>query len=554
MLRTLQYYVSRELIKTFALAATGLTLVFSLCGGVLNMIQSDVMTVFQVARIFGFVIPLALTLTLPVAALFSCAMVYGRFAADNEFDACRASGVNIHRLLAPAMGLSIFTCLFTFAFSNYILPTFVEKLEALVRKDIEQIVVHKLQSTGFIHKGPYILYARDANLFDEKADRKIVQIEHGAFFELEGENLRGAGTAQQARIDFIKPPQGGNPTVEASLFDVRRLDLKRNQFHEEKAQPFTGLEVPNTFREKPKFLNLNQLISYRKDLSKMPTIREHTDAVRQLIKEAGAYRWAVSQLKSGEKTLQLQTPDKQYTIRAAEAKTNYEDMRPELKNMHVIVKTADGQREYRAEGGSLKLKNLSAKSGPALQVMLRGKVTLVDTRDPNNVVPQRDVALEEMPLPPAALAETASISDDQILGMPDDLKARADLSRFYKTEPDRIGLGERIEEARQRTRRDLVETGLDITGIIHSRLAFSTSVLVMLVLASALAIIYRGGQLLTAFVISFIPGLLVVVMNLAGRQLAERYQTHMPGLAIIWAAIAIVALADVIVLTKFLKR
>src|SRR5690349_12544578 len=108
MLKTLQFYVSRELIKTFLLAAVGLTLVFSLCGGVLNMIQAEVLTVIQVAQIFGFIVPLSLTLTLPVAALFACAMVYGRLAADNEFDACRASGVNIFRLLIPAMGLSVF--------------------------------------------------------------------------------------------------------------------------------------------------------------------------------------------------------------------------------------------------------------------------------------------------------------------------------------------------------------------------------------------------------------------------------------------------------------
>ena len=73
MLKTLQWYIARELFKTFALTAFGLTLVFSLCGGVLNMIQAEVLTAVQVMRILTFVLPVATTLTLPVAALYASA-------------------------------------------------------------------------------------------------------------------------------------------------------------------------------------------------------------------------------------------------------------------------------------------------------------------------------------------------------------------------------------------------------------------------------------------------------------------------------------------------
>ena len=51
----------------------------------------------EIIQVLSFVVPGAFTLSLPVAGLFSAAITYGRFAADNELNACRASGINVHR-------------------------------------------------------------------------------------------------------------------------------------------------------------------------------------------------------------------------------------------------------------------------------------------------------------------------------------------------------------------------------------------------------------------------------------------------------------------------
>ncbi len=553
MLRTLQFYVGRELVKTFALTAVGLTLVFSLCGGVLNMIQVDMLSGLQVLRIFGFVLPLALTLTLPVAAIFACAMVYGRMAADNEFDACRASGVNIHRLLGPAVALSIFTAVFTFVFTNYILPTFVGRLEALVRKDAEQIVLSSLQSRGFIRRGPYVLYAGKAELHAQDQNRKIVQILNGAFLELEGENLRSAGTAKQARIDFIKSASEEEVTVEASLFDVRRLDLKRNQFTESAEQAIGGVKVPSLIREKPKFLTLDKLLAYRADLSRPPRIREGTEHIRMLIRAACVAQWFKEQLDGG-RHLTLQDANRRYDITAAKAVISGEDMRPELTQVQLATVEGRQERRYRADSATIKFRPGFAGSPDLAEIVLKGNASFMDARDPKTRVDQREITLEMVAIPEEAATAARSFTPDRILGLSGDAGGHTDLMRLHKEDPEPLGLGSRIEDARIRSRRDMVELGLEITGIIHSRLAFCTSVLVMLVLAAGLGIIYRGGQLMTAFVISFVPGLLVVVMNLMGRQLAEKLSTHLAGIIVIWAAIGLVAIADAIVLAKFVKR
>ena len=81
-MRTLQLYVTRELLKTFALAVVGLTLVLGLCGAMSTLLRVDVPTAGTVLYILWLIQPMVLAITLPVSALFACAIVYGRLAAD----------------------------------------------------------------------------------------------------------------------------------------------------------------------------------------------------------------------------------------------------------------------------------------------------------------------------------------------------------------------------------------------------------------------------------------------------------------------------------------
>jgi lipopolysaccharide export system permease protein len=69
-----------------------LTLIVSL-GGILRPVQEFGVAPRQVVDILSYFMPISLTFVLPVAALFAAALAYGRFASDNELDACRASGV-----------------------------------------------------------------------------------------------------------------------------------------------------------------------------------------------------------------------------------------------------------------------------------------------------------------------------------------------------------------------------------------------------------------------------------------------------------------------------
>src|SRR5262245_40334410 len=115
---TLHGYILRELLKNFALSMIALTALFTLAGGIFNTVAYEGVTSSDLLSFLPLLFPIVVTLTMPVAALFACTMVYGRLAADNELTACRAAGINVHRLLLPAGLLAIFVSLFTVSFTN----------------------------------------------------------------------------------------------------------------------------------------------------------------------------------------------------------------------------------------------------------------------------------------------------------------------------------------------------------------------------------------------------------------------------------------------------
>lgn len=558
MLRTLQFYISRELIKTFALTAVGLTLTFSLTGGALNMMRADVLNAVQVLRLLGFVLPLALTLTLPVAALFSCAMVYGRLAADNEFDACRASGINIHRLLAPAFGLSILTGIFTFIFANFILPTSIRNMEALIARDLQKIIVAALNMQGYFKYGSLALHAGRPPHSEQGPDGTTVQIDSAAFMQIEGENLLRAGTTEQVQVNFRSDPETGDPVAEAAMHDIRAYDFEQKRLYVTAYQPIDPIAVPMFTETKTKWLDLSELLRFRREPLEFLPIQRQLTRLRGQVREAAFYAYAVDQLTGPERVLRLGEFNgrPKYQIRAKTAFHDPLDFRPQLDGV-TIIEAMDGyQREWSSERCSLRVSRGIGSVPYIVQIRVAGQVRLLNPLDPENKrVEKPDTNLEAAPLPQNILDWEARVSDLDLLGITQEhIRMAAEGQLPSEPPPAKFKLGERVENARISTLAALAEQSLEIVGVIHSRVAFSAAALVMLVLAAALAIIFRGGQLLTAFIISFIPGLVVVVLNITGRQMSEKAEYHLAGLAIIWSGIALLALADVVVLSKFLKR
>lgn len=549
MIWTLQGYISRELLKTFLLSAIGLTLVFSLCGGVMNMIQGEVLTAIQIFQVLLFVVPISVTLTLPVSALFACALVYGRMASDNEFDACKASGVNIRRLLAPAFALSVFVCGFTFTMSNYVLPTFAAKIEQLVRKDIQKIVLQALATRGYIKFQGYVLSA-DVNAASmDTTGGGLLTIRGARMLQLEGNELSRAGTVDLVQVRFTEDQETGEPIVQAELYNLHGIDVKRNHVYFSERQPFDPVAIPNQLKEKPEWWNLNELFEYIAHPQRIPTAEKEDTATRNMIREAMFFRYAIEQLTGDEGVLRLGDDRLSYEIRAesvlpAKVDPSLSELKPRLLNVQVVQRMPDHTRTYTAVRGDIRVSSGYGQRPDQVYLILQENVEFVDSTDPSTRVNKRKDELDSVVMPGFIAEAVAGFSREEVLGL-------------HVANPDNVeslGLGTRLDDRRIKTARTFQEFQDRILGLIHSRLAFSISVLPLLVLAAALGIVFRGGQVMTSFVIAFIPALVVVMLNSLGRQYTKAPDTVILGVAVIWSGLVILALADALVLGRYLRR
>lgn len=538
MLWTLHWYIFRELGKSFLLWSIGLTLVFVLCGGVLNMIKVEGASTLQMTRILGFILPLATTLTLPVAALISTALTYGRISADNEFVACRSSGINIHRLFAPAVTISVFTAAFTFSFSNFIIPEFVRGLDIIIREDIHKMVSSELHRHGHLAFQKYIMHV-DRIQGDEGMSAEgqaNIFIEGGAFIELSStrDEVTRFGTVKSAVINFDN--SGSSPKVRADLNRVRGYDRERKEFFEEAHQAIGPFLIPKTLQEKAKWLDLPKLLYYRNHPEEYSEIRKQVSHMRVRLREILFYRHVVESMSKTRK-FALQGPRASYELEAHSDKYEDRSGRPTFHDVTVVQHLHNRTRRITADSATFEVLDAQAEEIPDVRILLNDNVQIFDTAalDPDRAIPKNRENLDSVPMPQVVLDQVATYSDYNLLH-------------------ENIHVGEQIENRRIGMENEIVKTILEITGIIHARSAFSASVLVLVVLGAALGIIFRGADFLTAFFVAFLPGIFITVAIVMGRQMTENVNTSAIGIGVIWGVLALVGLADVFILTRVLRR
>jgi lipopolysaccharide export system permease protein len=151
-----------ELVKVFLMSLIGLTGMFLLAGLIQEASQRG-LSPTQIIMAIPLIIPNTLPFTIPATTLFSTCVVYGRMSADNEVLVLRAAGVNIYRLLTPALVLGLMTTGVTLALFYEPIPRSQQMFREQLLKDSEQILYGMIKREGGMRQPnlDFVMFVRD---------------------------------------------------------------------------------------------------------------------------------------------------------------------------------------------------------------------------------------------------------------------------------------------------------------------------------------------------------------------------------------------------------
>jgi lipopolysaccharide export system permease protein len=143
-LSILQKYIAGELLRVFLLALAALSFVIVIAVLVAEAAQQG-LPPGNLVTLLPLLVPSTLPFTIPTAALFAVAVVYGRLAHDNEITAIKSAGMPVTRVLWPALALGAASSVVILLLYGEVIPRATHAFKQALVRDVEELLYAKLR-------------------------------------------------------------------------------------------------------------------------------------------------------------------------------------------------------------------------------------------------------------------------------------------------------------------------------------------------------------------------------------------------------------------------
>jgi lipopolysaccharide export LptBFGC system permease protein LptF len=545
MVFTLQRYIFREAFKVFVLAAVALTLIMSL-GSILRPVQEYGVGPRQVVHLMGYFLPITLTFVLPMAALFAAALVYGRFASDNELDACRASGISLLTLIYPGLALAIMVAIANLILSFHVVPAFVHRAQKSLKADAKQILFRNIQRRGYYELPPdkqYRIYADQANSQNDSLSGIVIT-------ENKNNEIQNIITAESAKVHF-SPHERFNE-VQITAYNTHQMGSEEEGWFFVEWLPLTK-EFPSLLTDDIKFKKIDEMKKIRFDLMRFYPIEK-------LARDA--YAQFTTELLAEDITTKIARDLKLDKVPAPNDTSNFYKLQNATTLVEFTARSCNPHDEKKIElAGEVtvvesdlvsKKPLLTSRCAKALLYIQGDELTRTLTMELHNAMWRRPNGSE-------GLARRRIIRGLILPTTLTDKFQTADVLKAVRPDSTALALQKgpslKLQTMQDKLYRKIQKTLAEIKAEIHTRLVFGIGCVTLIMIGIGLGIILKGGHLLTAFGASSVPAAMLIVCIMAGKNITKNLGAQAgSGIILMWAGLALLSLFAVLIYRKLLKN
>jgi hypothetical protein len=458
------------------------------------------------------------------------ALTYGRFASDNELDACRASGISILMLVNPGFVLALLVAIANLLLSFHVVPYFVHLAEKSLKADAKQILFHTIQRRSFYRLPPYVLYADYADTRDDTLFG-IIMVQY------EGQKIKRIITSESTKVQSDSHDKLNE--VQLTVSRARQIGDLANDFWCEVGSLVLKKEFGSLIEDEIKFKRIEEMKQIEANLMLFdPIARAARLAYQQLLTEVLAQEIGTAIRVPGG-SYALAGPSHALRISARACLLTHR-LAIELLPP-VIVEEYDPQTHRLLRRMRTDKNALLGPEDDALPV--RWALEVSDVRVDGTGQLMIRACLEDLQTP-ASIAQRLGPDDPLTQALPE----RA--SVLLGGAPSSI-----LADLQKSLAKEIRHARVHIRSEIHSRLVLGIGCIPMILIGIGWSILRREGHLLSAFGASCVPATILGVAILSGKQVTEGVDSLVTGgILLMWSGLGILVVLMALTYGRLLRH